>query len=240
MNAPSIGESIKVAVGSRYVFNRKAICALLSAIDPVTVVLEVADPLGDLENIKRTEPVVLFWDAWQPAADVESAIRARKLLSRTRILLLMGRADDELERRAIQAGIQGCISREASPELLTKALAAVARGEIWTTPSVASRIISEFTTSHNHTTRDAESNGLSRREWEILALVAQGHRNKQIADQLFVSESTIKSHLYAVYKKLQISSRLEGVLYYYHHLDTLAIPCQALPPIRSEAAAQKT
>lgn len=218
---------IKVVVGSGYLFNRKAACALLSSIDGVMVAFEVADPLSELEKIKRTAPDILLWDALYPT-DIDIAIRVRKLLSGTKVLVLTGSIDDEIEGWAIKGGVQGCISRECSPELLFRALTAVARGEIWTTHSVASQIISEFTSSRNHPAGNAEANGLSRREWEILAQVAQGHRNRQIAQELFVSESTIKSHLYAVYKKLQISSRLEATLYYYDHQD--ATPFARLAP----------
>ena len=207
-----------VGVASTHSITRKALCALLASVPQVNKVLEVANPLEHVESLRKIHDGTLLFDAANPAVDLETVARTRKLVPEVKILLLAPGVDEELELRTIKAGAQGCISREADPQFLTKALAAVDRGEVWVSQRVASRIIEEFVRSRDKSDKGLKSSELSSREWEILALVAQGLRNKRIADQLCVCESTIKTHLYSIFQKLAISSRLEATLYYYHHL----------------------
>jgi len=209
---------MRVGVASPYSINRKALCALLGSIPQVKVVLEMADPSETFQALQKADPGVLLFDSPHPQTDFETIARTRKLLPGMKILVLAANLDEELEFRAIKVGVRGCVSKGVDPELLAKALATVDRGEIWVSQRIASRIIGEFVRSREKENRRASPAQLSRREWEILALVAQGLRNKQIAQHLFVCESTIKTHLYAIYKKLEIGGRIEAVLYYYHRL----------------------
>jgi DNA-binding NarL/FixJ family response regulator len=229
-----------VAVVSPHSITRKALCALLRSIPQVTVVLDVDNALEHFESLQKMHPGVLLFDALNPAADLETVVRTRKVIPEVRILVLAAGVDEEFELRTIRAGARGCVSRGADPQVLAKALAMVERDEVWVSQRIASRIIGEFVRSRDGRGKGSNSAELSRREWEILALVAQGFRNKNIAHHLFVSESTVKTHLYAIYKKLEINSRLEATLYYYQHLKgdaDSASPVQA-PPL-SESSPER-
>lgn len=206
-----------IGIVSPYPISRKGLCALLSSIPQVTIVFDV-DILDLFEIIQKMPPTILLFEAVNPAQDLEVILRTRKLFSQLKILLLSDCVDEDLEFRAIRAGTRGCISKREDPQVLARALAVVAQGEIWISQRAGTRIIGEFVRSRDKESHGNESNRLSRRESEIVALVARGYRNKQIAAQLFICESTIKTHLYAIYKKLQIGSRMEAILYYYHHL----------------------
>lgn len=228
-----------VGVVSTHSITRKALCALLASVPQMNVVLDVDNPLEHLESLRKIRPCILLFDAVNPAVDLETVVRTRKMLPEVRTLLLAPYVDEELELRTIKAGAQGCISREADPQVLTKALVTVGRGEVWVSQRIASRIIGEFVRSRDKKGKGSNASELSRREWEILALVAQGFRNKQIAQHLFVCESTIKTHLYAIYKKLEISSRLEATLYYYHHLKGGGASASPLPATPLSESAPK-
>ena len=209
---------MNIGIVSPLSISRKALCALLASVSQLNVVLDVDDSLGNLEDIQKAAPSVLLFDTHNPAADLEVIVRTRKLVPQVKILVLAGHVDDDLELRAIKAGAQGCISKGSDLQLLTKALIMVERGEVWVSQRMASHIIGEFVCSQNKERRGGGSADLSRREWEILALVAQGLRNKEIARRLFICESTTKTHLYSIYKKLEVGSRLEAILYYFHLL----------------------
>lgn len=228
-----------VGVVSPYSISRKALCALLASVHQVTVVADVDNPLEHFESLQRINPDVLLFDILNPAVDLETIVRTRKVLPEAKVLVLAANVDEELELRAIKAGTQGCISRRADPQILTKALATVGRGEVWVSQRIASRIIGEFVRSRDKEAQGSKSGGLSRREWEILALVAQGFRNKHIAHHLFVCESTVKTHLYAIYKKLEINSRLEATLYYYHLKGGSAPPVPMTPLAEPSSTQQR-
>ncbi|HEV2175933.1 MAG TPA: response regulator transcription factor [Terriglobia bacterium] len=221
---------MRVGVISPHLISRKGLCALLESLPQVSVVLDINSLLDDIESVQKVDPAVLLFDALDPALDLEVIGRTQKLLPRMKIVLLADHVDEEFELRAIKAGARGCVSKKEDPQFLAKALVVVAQGEIWISQRAGSRIIGEFIRSRDKENNRNGSSELSRREWEILSLVAQGYRNKQVANRLFVCESTIKTHLYTMYKKLQISNRLEAVLYYYHHLNRDAVPAQPVLP----------
>jgi LuxR family transcriptional regulator of csgAB operon len=95
-----------------------------------------------------------------------------------------------------------------------KAIGVVEKGEIWVSRSVASRLISKL----SEIPVSPNSNGLTPREWKVLGLLASGTRNKEIANRLSVSENTVKTHLYTIYRKLNVDCRLAATLYYFQHV----------------------
>jgi DNA-binding NarL/FixJ family response regulator len=101
------------------------------------------------------------------------------------------------------------VSKESEPEILEKALRAVGQGEIWASHRLATLIIMKSLPGKE------EEEELTQREWEILALVSSGHQNKEIASRLSISSNTIKAHLSAIYKKLQVRTRLGAALHYF-------------------------
>ena len=210
----STGCGMKIGIVSPYAINRKALCSWLSSFPEISVVVELDDIAGDLEPAKKSGLNLLLLDALTPTADLEMVSRMRRMLPQTKILLLSERVDEEFELRAIKAGAWGCLPKTAQPIMLAKALKSVEQGELWVSHRMASRLIEEFVQTQD---KEKDSAALTQREWEVLSLVAQGYRNKEIGSRLFVSESTIKTHLYAIYQKLQVANRLEAVLYYYRY-----------------------
>ncbi len=208
------GTAVNIGVVSPWTLTRKGLCALLAPIKEARVVLDVDSALENFELIQKSRPDILLLDILSPASDLEIVSQVRKLFPETRIILLVDDADEEFQLRAIRAGARGCVSKRSEPQVLVKSLKVVGQGEIWVSHHMASRIIGEFMRFQD--AGQAEPSDLTQREWEILALVANGCRNKEIASRLFISENTIKTHLYAIYKKLQVSNRLGAALYYFH------------------------
>jgi len=131
------------------------------------------------------------------------------------LLLLSHEEDEDFRFRAIRAGARGFVSKASDPALLERTLKRVARGEIWVSHQTASLIIGKLVRCQDSASRNHAE--LSRREKQIVALLADGYRNKEIAGLLAVSENTVRAHLVTLYKKIRVSSRLAAALYYFEH-----------------------
>jgi DNA-binding NarL/FixJ family response regulator len=196
--------------------------------DGLHIVVEVDHSLDGLEQIQRARPDVLLMDASDSAADFETLSQLRILIPETRILLLADDIDEDRQFRMIQAGARGFISKDSDPALLEKTLKRVARGEIWVSHQAASMIIGKLVDSPDPAKR--KSTELSRREKQIVALLADGYRNKEIANLLAVSENTVRAHLVALYKKIRVTSRLGAALYYFEQSKRESSATSSTPP----------
>jgi len=220
--------SMKLGVISPYVLTRKALCALMATFKEFQVAFDVDSALESFDLIQKVRPEILLLDSASLASDFEAVSRIQKLIPDTKFILLTEELDEDFQLRAIKAGVQGCVSKRADPQILLKALKAVSQGEIWASHRMATRIIGEFMRWRQP--EEAESKELTRREWEILGLVANGFRNKEISSRLCISDNTVKTHLYAIYKKLQVGNRLGAALYYFHQAKQAGDKILSAPP----------
>ena len=191
---------------------RKGIAALLALTADHEVLFEL-DSLRDNANLSGlAQPAVLLVCEEGIGQARDAICRFSAIFPESRLLLLCESITLEIEVGFIKAGAWGCISKDAEPQLLYRALSTVARGEIW----VSSRAATYLIVNHAQT-RGAdqdEPQDLTSREREILALVASGLRNKEIASYLRSSENTIKVHLRTIFRKLNVTSRIEATLFY--------------------------
>jgi DNA-binding NarL/FixJ family response regulator len=178
--------------------------------------LELPTVPEDVEVLRKAQPEVLLFQASGDAADFEIVSRLRNLTPEIKTLLLIDSADEEVEFQAIRAGGCGCISNASDLNTLLKAIAVVGRGEIWVSRRVATQLIRKL--AQSETSDGPTSNGLTPREWKVLGLLASGLRNKEIASRLSVSENTVKTHLYTIYRKINVDCRLAATLYYFQNV----------------------
>ena len=223
---------MRVGVISRLSLSRKGMCALLASSKKCSIVLELPTIPEDLDALRKAEPEVLLFHSSGRAGDFEAVSRLRQLAPEIKILLLLDTADEDTEFQAIRAGVCGCVSNASDPDTLLKAIGAVGRGEIWVSRQVATRLIHKL--AQSEAADSATSNGLTRREWTVLGLLATGTRNKEIANRLAVSENTVKTHLYTIYRKINVDCRLAATLYYFQHVksDGDYSPKPAVPPAK--------
>ena len=118
----------------------------------------------------------------------------------------------------------GCVSNTSDLETLLKAIGAVGRGELWVSRQRASRLIARL--AQAQPPDGLTSNGLTPQEWKVLGLLASGSRNKDIANRLSVSENTVKTHLYTIYRKVNVDCRLAATLYYFQRVKSDGNPSQ--------------
>jgi DNA-binding NarL/FixJ family response regulator len=131
-----------------------------------------------------------------------------------RVLILTGVKDVEAHRRAASLGAAGLVLKEQAAEVLLKAIKKVHQGEVWLDRSMMAILLNEMTQSGKKVNpEDAKISSLTLRELEVIALIAEGLKNKQIAERLFISETTVTHHLSSIFSKLGVSDRLELVIY---------------------------
>ncbi len=206
---------MRLGVISRLSLARKGLCALLASNKNCSIVLELPTIPEDVDVLRKAQVEVLLFQVRTGDSDFEVVSRLRNLVPEVKVLLFLDSANEEIEFQAIRAGGCGCFSNASDLDMLLRAIGAVGRGEIWVSRGGASRLITKL--AQTETPDGRVSNGLTPQEWKVLGLLASGSRNKEIANRLSVSENTVKTHLYTIYRKIKVDCRLAATLYYFQH-----------------------
>lgn len=194
---------IRVLVADDHPIVRSGIVGLLADAPDVEVVGTAADGAEAVRLAAELEPDVVLMDLRMPLLDGDEAT-ARILGARpaTRVVILTTYESDASILTAIEAGASGYLLKAAPPEELLAGIRSVAAGEVALAPSIAATLV-------RRVARPAVT--LTAREAEVLALVAQGRSNPEIAVDLFIGEATVKTHLLHVFEKLGVSDRTRAV-----------------------------
>ncbi len=212
MNGP-----ITVLVADDQEIVRDGLVTVVSLLDDVVVVGSAANGNEAVELSRRLHPDVVLMDLRMPELDGAGA--TAQLLAElpgTAVLVLTTYSDDVSISRALRAGARGYLTKDASREDIAVAIRSVARGQATFDPAVSARLISGLTPEADPapavpTAPDRRLAGLTRREQEVLRLIGAGLTNPEIADQLFVSTSTVKTHINNLFAKLQLRDRPHAV-----------------------------
>ena len=172
------------------------------------------DGLEAIEKARALRPDAILMDIRMPRLDGLAAVRAIKaeLPEVMIVMLTISEADDDLFE-AVKSGASGYLLKSQSADELLALLHGVERGEAALSPGLAARILQEFGRQANALDEKRPSAGLSEREHEVLALVAQGLKYKQVAAKLFISERTIKYHMGQILERLHLKNRAQVVEY---------------------------
>jgi DNA-binding NarL/FixJ family response regulator len=172
-----------------------------------------------LDIATREKPDVILLDLDLGGEDSLTFLpELREAAKNARVLILTGSSDPEPHRRAIRLGAMGVVLKGQSPEVLIKAIQKVYAGEVWIDRATMGNLLQEMTRNHADHDRDQEKiQSLTDREDQVIALIAEGLKNKQIAERLFISETTVTHHLSSIFSKLEVSDRLELVIYAFAH-----------------------
>ncbi len=196
---------------------RKALAGLVNAQLDMTVVGEAANGLEALERVRQLTPDVVVMDVNMPGASGVEGVRAiRGAGFATRIVMLTVSEEDDDLFDAIRAGANGYLLKNIRPELLFEDLRGVMRGEAPIAPAMAHRLLDALREGPRPAAAPAPREGdvaLTRRETEILQLVAAGLSNKEIAGQLVITEGTVKNHVHNALEKLHLSNRTQAAAY---------------------------
>src|ERR1041384_8266747 len=134
-----------------------------------------------------------------------------------RVLVVTGVQNPDSHRRAIRRGAMGIVLKEHAADQLLKAIKKVHDGEVWIERSMMGSMIQELNKPAMVDPEVAKIESLTDREREVISLVGEGLKNKQVAERLFISETTVTHHLSSVFSKLDVSDRLELIIYAFRH-----------------------
>lgn len=197
---------IRLVIADDHPIVRAGLVALFSLEDDVEVLAEVATPDEAVRAAERENPDVVLMDLQfgiqETATGADATRRIRALDAAPYVLVLTNYDSDADILGAVEAGASGYLLKDAPPHELIAAVRAAAAGESALAPVIASRLLNRMR---------APRVSLSSREIEVLRLVAAGRSNSEVAAELFVSETTVKSHLAHIYSKLDVTSRTAAV-----------------------------
>jgi DNA-binding NarL/FixJ family response regulator len=213
---------IRILIADDHPIVRDGLRKLLSLEDDFEVVGEANDGREVLDMIGEVEPDVLLLDLRMPNLDGLSTLQAMQQTGkRTKVIILTASEDKNEFVQAMKLGCSGIVLKQTAPELIVKSIRKVNAGEIWLDSHTTAAVMRQFATATeaggtNGSGKSRERSPLSTREREIVQLVAQGYKNKEMAEKMFISEQTVKNHLHNIFDKLGVSDRLELALYAIH------------------------
>jgi two-component system nitrate/nitrite response regulator NarL len=135
----------------------------------------------------------------------------------SRVVVLTGVRNPDSHRLAIRRGAMGIVLKEHAADMLLRAIKKVHEGEVWIDRSMIGSVIHEFNRPSKVDPEEAKITTLTDREREVITLVGEGLKNRQIAERLFITETTVTHHLSSVFSKLEVSDRLELIIYAFRH-----------------------
>lgn len=202
-------EGIKILIVDDHPVVREGIGSMLKKQPDFRIVGEACNGLEAVEKARELSPDVVLMDLRMPELDgVEAIKRIKEEKPEVKFIILTTYSDDEYIFKGIAAGARAYLLKDAPRDELFKAIRAVSRGESLIQPIVASRVLDKLA-ELSRKTPSAET--LSEREVEVLRLMASGESNKDIADKLSITQSTVKTHITSIFQKLNVTTRTEAV-----------------------------
>jgi DNA-binding NarL/FixJ family response regulator len=207
--------SIRVLVADDQSMVRAGFRMLLGNADGIEVVAEAENGVEAIEKVERFGPDVVLMDIRMPTLDgLEATRRILAADDTVRVLILTTFDLDEFIYEALRAGASGFVLKDDPPEQLLDAIRTVASGDALLSPSVTRRVIRQFTRLPSRTAPPALDE-LTSREHEVLRLLAEGLSNAEIGSRLFISETTVKTHVTRVLQKLHLRDRAQAIVFAY-------------------------
>jgi DNA-binding NarL/FixJ family response regulator len=211
---------LRVAIADDQQLVRAGFRMILDAEPGFTVVGEAADGLAAVNLVTREEPDVVLMDVRMPHLDgIEATRQITASGVATRVLVVTTFDVDEYVARAVRAGASGFLLKDTPPDELLRAITVVARGDALLAPSSTRQLIEQYVSDTAAPLADGEEvvASLTGREREVLGLLARGMSNAEIADELVLGETTIKTHVGRVLAKLDVRDRVQAVVWAYEH-----------------------
>lgn len=202
-------ERIKVIIADDHVLVREGLRKLLELDDSIFVMTEVGDGQGAINMVRKEQPDVILMDVNMPGTDGVVATRVIKREYPTVKVIALTIYEDEQVVEMVKAGVSAYVLKDVAGAELIDTIHKVMAGEVVIHPRVANRLIRELSKA------DTKNNAvkLTRREKDVLDFLVKGNSNKEIADNMFISEKTVKNHLTSIFRKLGVKDRTQAVVF---------------------------
>jgi len=215
---------IRVLIADSYPIVLEGLRSVLSQHSGIQLVGEAVDGMEAIDKTVHLDPDVVLMDLKLPRVDGLTVLRSIQTRApRSKIILFASSDNKDDFVEAMKLGCSGILLKDAGTGLIEKSIQKVYAGEIWLDSNTTAAVIrqfaspNEFPAAHSNGKPTRERAQLSQREREIIVLIAQGYKNKEIAEKMFITEQTVKNHLHNIFDKLGVSDRLELALYAIHN-----------------------
>lgn len=206
-----MGQNIRILIADDHAIVREGLRSLISTEPGLELVAEASNGVEAVHKVRALKPDVILLDMMMPRLDGLGAIQEIiQEFPDARILVLTSFAEDDKVLPAIKAGALGYLLKDSSPQELLLAIQNVARGEASLHPTIARKLMRELNQPPG---LPPTTDPLTEREVEVLRLVAQGLSNDDIAEQLVLSERTVRTHVSHILHKLHLANRTQMALY---------------------------
>lgn len=209
-------KKIRIVIAEENTLFRQCFHLILNQNDDIEIVGEANNGLQAVEMISDLKPDVALVDIIMPKLNGIGVIRAiKRKSSDTKVLILIASMDEEMALEAMKAGARGYLCEIGSLLDLIKGVRAVHEGEVWIQRKVMTKFFdTDAVAGLGRDDRERKTRGaLTPREQEVLHLVTKGSTNNEIAQVLFISEKTVKSHLNSIFRKFNVKRRIQAVLH---------------------------
>ncbi len=212
-------EKIRVLIADDHRVVRQGLRTFLELQDDIEVVGEAGDGAAAVEMVRRLGPDIVLMDLVMPRLDgIEATRQVKALAGSTRVIALTSFTEDDKVFPAIQAGASSYLLKDVSPDDLVEAIRAVHRGEARLHPNIARKLMEQVAQqagTRSKSERDIEA--LTERERAVVRLVAKGESNQSIAEELVISEKTVKTHVSNILSKLDLQDRTQLAIFAFKH-----------------------
>jgi len=206
-----MSETIKILIADDHPVVREGLIAMIKREPDFKVLGEATNGIEAVKKSRELKPDIVLMDLRMPELDgVEAMRQIASFAPATKFIILTTFSDDEYIFRGIEAGARAYLLKDAPREDLFRAIRAVYRGESLIQPVVASKVLDRFAELSRQAQAPAEL--LSEREIEVLKLIAKGDANKEIAAELHITDSTVKTHVSSIFQKLNAKDRTDAVM----------------------------
>lgn len=203
-------DAITVLIVDDHAIVRQGLRTYLDLQPDIMVVGEMPDGKQAIEAVRNLLPDVVLMDLVMPNMDgVEATRLVTSVSPSTRVIVLTSFSEDEQVFASIKAGAQGYLMKDVLPQELVRAIRTVHRGEAQLDPEIARKLMHEFSNPQPATPK----HDLTERELEVLRLISQGKSNKEISEDLVLSEKTVKTHVSNILQKLHLSDRTQAAVF---------------------------
>ncbi|MBU0734395.1 MAG: response regulator transcription factor [Pseudomonadota bacterium] len=207
-----MSKPIRIVIADDHTIVRQGLARLLEDQPNLDVVGEATNGRMALEKALELEPDIIIMDIAMPLMNgIEAAKRIRKELPKTKVLILSMYSNEHHIHDLLETGVSGYLLKDSSGRDIINAIQAAMKDETFLSPSISKKVVDSYLSPRKSSSREERFKQLSNREREVFQLIAEGHSTRQIADMLYVSMSTVKSHKGNIMEKLGIYNSIRLV-----------------------------